>query len=164
MLVSLRTSRLKIRPLRLEDANFILALLNGEGWLKFIGDRKVKSLDDARKYIKRIQEKPHFSYSVMELLDSQKAIGVVSLLLRDGEEIPDFGFALLPEYEGQGYAFEASSSYLSIVKKSFERVCAITLPGNVKSVTLLRKLGFNYLETRRKGEEVLAYYIKLKNH
>ncbi|MEO1051444.1 MAG: GNAT family N-acetyltransferase [Bacteroidota bacterium] len=160
MYINIETERLQIRPIDLADAVFILDLVNSEGWLKFIGDRNVTDKDDAVKYIQRILDNPNFFYSVFELKASKKPIGIVTFLHRENEKFPDIGFALLPEYEGNGYTYEAAKAYIVkiISLHQHERIIAITKPDNQKSINLLRKLGLKYQGDHSKGEEVLSYY------
>ena len=112
MYLRIETERLIIRPIRIGDAEFIKALVNSDGWLKFIGDRNVSNKDDALRYIQKILDNENYYYSVFELKESGEAIGIVTFLKRDDEKFPDIGFAILPEYEKMGYAFEASYAYL----------------------------------------------------
>ncbi len=162
--LNIETERLLLRPIRLKDANFILDLVNTESWLKFIGNRNVSNINEAEDYIQKILHTPNYYYQVFELKTTQKAIGIVTFLKRDDEDFPDIGFALLPQYEKNGYAFEASKSYLGAIDKSnqYETIIAITMPENKKSIHLLRKLGLEYQYDRNKGKEVLSYYIRSK--
>lgn len=160
MYINTETERLRIRPINLIDAEFMIDLVNSEGWLKFIGDRNISNLTDARNYIQKILDTPNFYYNVFELKESRKAIGVVTFLNREDEKYPDFGFALFPEFENNGYAMEASRSYLKMIEdsKEYDTIIAITKPDNQKSISLLQKLGFHYIGDREKGEEILSYY------
>jgi RimJ/RimL family protein N-acetyltransferase len=113
MYVHLETERLSLRPLNLEDSEFIVRLLNTEGWLSFIGDRNVRNPQDAKGYIEKILSNPKYFYNVIELKEAGHPIGIVTFLERDNQKYPDIGFALLPEYEKKGYAFEACERYLN---------------------------------------------------
>ncbi len=158
------TERLIIRPIYLEDASFICELLNSKGWLKFIGDRNISNKKDAENYIQNILDNGNFFYHVFELKASRKPIGIITFLKREDEKFPDFGFAILPEFEKHGYAFEASTAYLKKIepKNTYQNIIAITIPDNKKSIGLLQKLGFHYTGDHKKGEEILSYY-SLKN-
>lgn len=142
------TERLVIRKLTENDAAFILELLNMPSWLQFIGDRNVRTLDDARnyiidKYLPSYKQK-HGLYCVA-LKDSLVPIGTCGLMQRDNFDHPDIGFAYLPEYEGKGYAKEAALSMLEQAKKfEYNRLLAITTKDNIKSIRLLEKLGFSF--------------------
>lgn len=114
MYKQLATERLFIRPIQLADANFIIALVNTEGWLKFIGDRNIHDQKDAEIYIQKILKNPQFYYIVFEFKDNHLPIGIVTFLHREGYEHPDIGFALLPQYAGKRYAFKAKKNFLAL--------------------------------------------------
>ena len=160
MYVNIETERLAIRPINSADAEFILELVNSKGWIEFIGDRKVSNLSNAEKYIQKITDSPNTFYNVFELKESQKSIGVVTFLHRDDEEFPDLGFALLPEYEKNGFTYEASKAYLQELMRSgdVDKIMAITLPHNIKSVSIIKKLGFEFEGNRTKGADTLSYF------
>ncbi|WP_025743527.1 GNAT family N-acetyltransferase [Aquimarina pacifica] len=164
MYIHLETERLTIRPIHLKDAEFIIDLVNSKGWIEFIGDRNISDKNDAKKYIQKILDTHGFYYSVFELKKSRKRIGIVTFLKREDEKFPDIGFALLPEFEKNGYAFEASNSYLDKVKSlnEYDNIIAITIPENQKSISLLQKLGLKHIGDYQKGKETLSYY-GLKN-
>ena len=149
-LASFETERLWIRPTSAEDAGFFLQLLNSPKWLKYIGDRNVHNLDAARQYIEN-RIIPQFarlgfaSYTIVTKHEGQ-SIGTCGLYDREGVDGVDIGFALLPEFEGLGYAFEASRRLLIAAVRDFElnRLSAITLQDNLASQKLLRKLGLQF--------------------
>jgi RimJ/RimL family protein N-acetyltransferase len=146
----LGTARLNLRWLEPGDAPFIVELLNQPTFLEFIGDRGVRNLEDARKYIR---EGPGQSYAehgfglyLAELKDDRKPIGMCGLLKRETLDDVDLGFALMPQYWGQGYAFEAAAAVLAHGREAFalERIVAITSPDNEASIRLLEKLGMHF--------------------
>ena len=146
MYTELKTERLLIRPIRKSDSEFILELVNSEGWLKFIGDRHVYNTTDAENYIEKILGNPNFYYSVFELKSTQRPIGIVTFLHRQDQKFPDIGFALLPLYEKNGYTLEACKAYLAELIKSrhYMSIIALTIPDNQKSISLLNKLGLKF--------------------
>ncbi|MAQ75883.1 MAG: GNAT family N-acetyltransferase [Aquimarina sp.] len=160
MYLELETERLLIRPIRLDDAGFILKLVNSQGWLQFIGDRKIKTDADAAAYIQKILDHPHYYYSVYQLNNTNKPIGLVTFLKRDHLDAPDIGFAMLPEYEGKSYAYEVSIRYLQeILKlKTYTTILAITRFDNQKSIRLLKKLGMYFKEQYENNEELIHVY------
>ncbi|GGI56036.1 GNAT family N-acetyltransferase [Winogradskyella haliclonae] len=154
------TERLILSKITVEDAPFILELMNTPGWLKFIGDRNVRTVADTEDYIKNNQlkcyEKHDFGYYKMCLKsDNLKPIGTAGLLKRDTLEHVDIGFSILPKFHGKGYGFETSSELLNLAKHTFhiKTVCAITLPTNKVSIGLIEKLGFKYKKTVNPFEE-----------
>jgi len=143
--IELETERLRIRPIRVTDALFIEQLVNSDGWLTFIGDKKISTITDAENYIQKILGQPYFYYNVFELKKTGQAIGIVTLITRENRRHPDIGFALLPDFEKNGYALEASKMYLKAIVQSnlHKKIIAITLTHNHKSINLLTKLGLD---------------------
>ena len=144
----LETARLAMRPLRDADAPFILELLNDPDWIRFIGDRKVRTLDDARGYIGRIlknQEKLGFSLLHTALKDGTPA-GLCGLIKRDDHEDVDLGFAFLPAFRGRGYAAEAGAAArdYGVEVLGLECLVAFTDTENQASCRVLERLGFAY--------------------
>lgn len=138
------TQRLLIFSLTVADDEFILALVNTPGWLRFIGDRNVRTADDAGAYITKIIQNPAFNYWVVQLRDERTPIGIITFIKRDYLEFPDIGFAFLPAYTKSGYAFESTSVILNhlLNEQLYDHVLAITIAGNTDSIKLLIKLGF----------------------
>jgi len=148
----LETSRLAIRQLTLADDAFILTLVNTPAWLQFIGDKGVHNLADARAYM---LNGPMASYEKL-------GFGLCGLLQRETLENTDIGFALLPEYIGKGYGFEAASAVLDYARQvlKLNRIVAIAKPGNLPSIQLLTKLGMIVEKTITlppDGEELLLF-------
>lgn len=141
------SARLRLRHLDAGDEAFIIALLNEPGFLRYIGDRKVRTADDARRYIEdgvRASYRKHgYGLNAVERLDSGAPIGICGLLKRDELEAPDIGFAFLSGHEGQGYAYEAAVAALQHGRDvlGITRVIAIVSPDNARSIRLLHKLG-----------------------
>src|SRR5690349_16881544 len=110
----IETERLILREFTIEDDQFILELLNSPGWLRFIGDRGVRNLNDASNYLQsRIigsYELNGFGLWMMVVKETNTAVGLCGLIKRDGLDDVDIGFALLPGFEGNGYAWEAASA------------------------------------------------------
>ena len=143
---SLTTDRLLIEPLSVNDYNFIFELLNTEGWIKFIGQRNINSAADATAYIQKIIDNPNTTYWTVQHKDTQTAIGVVTLIKRDYLEHHDIGFAFLPQFANNGYAYEAASAFLNHVISSYNlsTILATTIPENNSSIKLLKKLGVTF--------------------
>ena len=162
------TDRLILIPTSEEDAELIFELFNSPKWLKYIGDRNIKTLDNARVYIEtkilpQLNKLGYSSYTVIRKQDNFK-IGTCGLYDRDGLEGIDIGFAFLPEYEGQGYAFECGKKLLDMAFNVFglSDLSAITVTDNISSQRLLVKLGMEQNgSTRLPGddEELLIYRI-----
>ncbi|HEX8141304.1 MAG TPA: GNAT family N-acetyltransferase [Pyrinomonadaceae bacterium] len=146
----LETDRLILRRLTVEDSGFILELLNDPSWLRFIGDRGVRTLDDARDYILKrfvaMYEQLGFGLYLTELKGEGIPIGICGLIKRDSLEDVDIGFAFLPKFREKGYAYESAAAVMAYGRGSLglNRIVAITTPDNYGSARLLEKLGFNF--------------------
>ena len=148
----LETERLGLRHLEARDAAFILELVNDPDWLRFIGDRNVRSEQDARAYLEKgpmaLYARLGFGLYLVALRDGTP-IGMCGLIKRDSLADVDIGFAFLPRFRGQGYAYEsavAARDYGTEVL-GLARIVAITDPGNHASSKLLERLGFRYEAT-----------------
>ncbi len=162
----LETDRLNLRWLGVEDAPFILGLVNEPSWLRFIGDKGVRTMDDARRYILEgpvaSYERFGFGLYMVELRASRTPIGICGLLRRDSLSDPDIGFAFLPAYWGKGYAHESASAVLTFGRETIglPRIVAVTDPDNARSIRLLERLGLRFECTTRLAEgapEVALY-------
>jgi [ribosomal protein S5]-alanine N-acetyltransferase len=146
------TERMLLRPLKRKDAAFIFELMNSREWKEFIGERGIKNLEDAVKTINlgpfRSYRENGFGLMGMQLRDKDEVlIGLCGLLQRPYLDAPDLGFALLPQYAGKGFAFEACQAIIEDLKKEnrFKRIVAFTDHHNFRSQRLLLKLGFEML-------------------
>lgn len=154
------TNRLLLDILTLEDYQFIIQLLNTKGWIEFIGDRNVHSKDEAIAYINKILDSPTINYWVVRIKGENLPIGIVSFLKRDYLENFDIGFAFLPEFTGNGYAYEAVKEILSVLSTNpeYAPILATTIPGNINSIKLLIKLGLHFEKELEVGKEKLHIY------
>jgi RimJ/RimL family protein N-acetyltransferase len=146
----LETERLWLRPMSVDDAEFILALLNEPSFLRYIGDKQVRNLEDARQYILNgpvaSYERHGLGLLLVEMKGSQMPIGMCGLLKRDELPEPDIGFALMPDFWNKGLAFEAAAAVLQDARDrlKLERLLAITSLDNDASIKLLERLGFKF--------------------
>jgi RimJ/RimL family protein N-acetyltransferase len=146
----LETNRLILRQLSTEDAAFILELVNEPSFIQNIGDRGVRTLEDARAYILRVAissyEKNGFGLYLVELKDSGQSIGMCGLIKRDGLEDVDIGYAFLPRFWLKGYAVEAAAAVKDYARDmlGLKRLVAITDPANQGSIRVLEKIGLKY--------------------
>lgn len=168
--LTFETERLYLRPTVEKDASFIFELLNSPNWIKYIGDRKVKSTDDAKSYIKKKMipqlEKLGYSNYTLILKDKEIKIGTCGLYDREDMEGIDIGFALLPEFEGKGFGFEAANEVKKAAKTRFgiTELSGITTKDNITSQKLLRKLGLKLKGTVTLSddkEELLLFFLKM---
>ena len=146
----LETERLRLRQFSVDDAPFILTLLNEPSFLRYIGDKNVRSLEDARQYILNgpvaSYERNGFGLYRVELRESGTPIGMCGLLKRDELPDPDLGFAFLPDFWGKGFAFEAAVAVLKDARErlDLQRLLAITSLDNDASIKLLERLRFKF--------------------
>ena len=150
MISMISSRRLFIRPITLDDAPFILTLLNEPSFLRYIGDKQVRNLEDARQYILNgpvaSYDRNGFGLCLMELRDSHTPVGMCGILKREELSDPDIGFALLPDFWNKGLAFEAATAVLNDARErlKLERILAITSLDNEASINLLERLGFRF--------------------
>jgi RimJ/RimL family protein N-acetyltransferase len=146
----LETDRLILRVQTTDDAAFILELMNDPSWLKFIGDRGIRTLDDARNHILngpvRMFKQYGFCLYLVERKEDHVPIGICGLVKRDSLEDIDIGFAFLPKYWSKGYALEAAVAVMAYGKNTLElnRIVAITTQDNKASAKLLEKAGLKF--------------------
>lgn len=154
----LATPRLTLAPLAPTDAPFMRALVTSPGWLAFIGDRGVATDADAAAYVARILALPATYYWVVRT--GATPVGVVTFMQRAGATAHDLGFALLPAHAGHGFAHEAASALLAHLRAvgAWPTIEAITLPHNHRSIALLTRLGFAFVEARTADGEALHVY------
>jgi RimJ/RimL family protein N-acetyltransferase len=155
------TARLSLNKLSVSDAAFIKDLVNTPGWLQFIGNRNVNSIEDAITYIHKILGNKNVIYWVVRLKESGTAIGIITLIRRDYLDHPDIGFAFLPAYHAKGYAYEAATVVLNDAAQQHAVTIAITIKENTTSIKLLEKLGLSFeRELVRDGESLLVYSLR----
>ena len=170
-MIILETNRLILREFNTDDAAFILILLNNPSWLQYIGDRNVKTMEDAHNYLlngpmKSYQENG-FGLSMAELKKSHIPIGMCGLIKREALENVDIGFALLPEFAGMGYALEIAAATMSYAKNSLglKDIVAITSEDNTHSIRLLNKIGLSFerMVKLSEDEESLMLFSRAGN-
>ncbi len=148
----LETQRLILRQFTTEDAPFIIQLVNSPGWLKYIGDRNIKSAEQAESYLQKGPMKSYqlngFGLSLVELKKEKISVGMCGIIKRENLEHPDIGFAFLPEFTGKGLAFEIANATMKWATDELKLplIYAITLPDNTSSVRLLAKIGMKFMK------------------
>ena len=159
------TDRLVIRSFTSQDAQFIIKLVNTQGWLKFIGDRNIHNVNDALIYINKLNDyykKNGFGFWAVELKLNKNVIGLCGLIKRDELKCIDIGFAFLPIYTNQGYAFEAANATMNFAKEKLQldKISAITVAENLSSIKLIEKLGLSFINEITMENEQLLYFEK----
>lgn len=146
----LETERLFLRQLTPDDDAFILELLNEPGFLENIGDRQVRDLEGARRYV---AEGPAVSYARhgfglwwVGLKATAEPVGICGLIKREVLDHPDIGYAFLARFSGQGFASEAGAAVLAYGRRALGlgRIVAITKPDNDGSIRVLEKIGLKF--------------------
>ena len=146
----LETERLILRKLSIDDADFMVDLLNQPSFLRYIGDKEVRSIADAVRYIQTgplaSYERFGFGLYLVELRESGASIGICGLLKRDSLPDIDVGFAFLPAYWSQGYAFESAAAVMNYGREvlGLRRIVAITSLDNDASIRVLEKIGLSF--------------------
>lgn len=166
---SLETPRLRLRSLTLADAPFILELLNEPAFLRFIGDRGVRTRLDAESYLQhgplRSYQQNGFGLYLVELKADQTPLGICGLIKRPELEDVDLGYALRAPYWAQGYATEATTAVVQQARTTLQRqrLLAIVTPDNERSQRVLARLGFTYqrLQPGTDGTELKVYALAL---
>jgi [ribosomal protein S5]-alanine N-acetyltransferase len=160
MKIKLTTDRLLLEPLVENDALFIQELVNTEGWIKFIGNRNVNNQEDAIAYIQKINGNEKLIYWTVKRKETNDSIGIITFIKRDYLEHNDIGFAFLPNFNGKGYAFEAAEKVLNFLKQdnNFATILATTIPENISSINLLKKLGLKFDKAIEIENETLHVY------
>jgi RimJ/RimL family protein N-acetyltransferase len=144
------TDRLRLRRMSAGDAEFVVELLNEPSWLRFIGDKGVRTIEDARAYIANgpvaMYASHGFGLYLTELKQSGQPIGICGLIKRDALDDVDIGFALLSRFRANGYAYEAASAVMAHGREALglTRIVAIASPENHASAKLLEKLGLRF--------------------
>jgi RimJ/RimL family protein N-acetyltransferase len=145
------TARLALRELTIDDAPFVLRLLNDPTFLRYIGDRGVRNLEEAQRYIVKgmVQSYERHGFGLWLVESREEAhcpIGLCGLVSREGLPAPDIGFALLPQWWARGLAFEAATAVMAHARRVVGLPCVLAIASlqNESSVRLLRRLGFRF--------------------
>jgi RimJ/RimL family protein N-acetyltransferase len=167
-MIILETKRLRIREFERSDAAFILELLNEPAWIKFIGDKKVHNLEDAREFIENIlrpsYKKNGFGLFLAQLKNTKEPVGMSGLVNRPGLNDIDIGFSILARHRRNGYAFESSKAMLAYAKNTLKikKVVAITHIENTASGRLLEKLGLSFdsvIDLSEDGKDLCNLFV-----
>ncbi|MEE4218378.1 MAG: GNAT family N-acetyltransferase [Xanthomonadales bacterium] len=167
---SMRTRRLRLRWITEDDAGLLLAIWNDPDFIRHVGDRGIRTLEEARqaareKILKHYDEHGYGPYRV-SMVKTDEAMGICGLFKRENLEYPDIGYGFLPEFCGRGYAIEAAQAVLDHARgqMNLPQLLAIVTPENVRSTRLLEKLGLRAEgQVRMPGEDqdILLYRIRL---
>ena len=171
--VVLETPRLALRRFTLEDAPFVFEMVNDPDWLRHIGDRGVRTLDDARAYIRdrtlAQYDRVGFGMYVVTLRHGGEVVGSCGLIRRDSLADVDIGFAFLARHRGRGYATEAAAAVLDygVRSQGLTRIVAIVSPENHRSIRILERIGMRFERMIRlpgEPEEIPLYAYEASSH
>ena len=172
MTFGIDTQRLRLRELTLADAPLMLAVWNDPAFIRFVGDRGIRTVEDAQEAmtagaLRLYRDFGYGPYGVT-LKGEGTSIGICGLFRREGLDDPDIGFAILPGFCGNGYAYEASQAVMDFARNTLEipYLAAIVSPANEASVGLIRKLGLRFERMHRMtgdDEDVAIYGIRLQS-
>jgi len=157
----IETERLTLRKLSTADAGFILDLLNQPSFIRYIGDRNVRTLEDAERYILNgpvaSYERNGFGLYLTQLKESHIPIGMCGLIKRDTLEDVDIGFAFLPQFWLKGYAFESASAVLAYARNTLgiKKILGIATPDNTGSIRVLEKIGLKFEKMVKLSEDTV---------
>jgi [ribosomal protein S5]-alanine N-acetyltransferase len=163
---TIQTPRFELKPFTLDDADFVLELVNTPNWIRFIGDRNVHSIDDAQAYLKggilKLWGDKGYGPYVAHDRETGEKMAYVGWVKRDYLDTPDIGYACLPRFYRRGIVHEANTALLDCARKAGEwpHIYAITLPENEASIGVLRKSGFQKLRSfvEEPANEVVDLY------
>jgi len=167
----IETERLRLREFNSSDGEMIFELLNSPGWLKYIGNRTIDTIDDAVNYIEAKLRKGYkdsgFGFYLVELKSTGEKVGMSGLVKREGLDDIDVGFTMLPQYENKGFAYESTAAVMIFAKEHLKlsKLAAITVPYNTPSIKLLEKLGMKFekkINIPGDPEDLLLYAIELE--
>jgi RimJ/RimL family protein N-acetyltransferase len=167
----IETPRLLLRRLEFADAPFLVTLLNEPSFIENIGDRGVRSIEDAQRYLREgplaMYQKYGFGLWHTARKTDGMAVGLCGLLRRDILPDVDVGYALLPAFWGMGFAYEATSATLrhGADKFGLERVIGVVSEGNAGSIRVLEKLGMSFerMFAMRENEPPVRLYGRTLN-
>jgi len=166
MEIVIETERVVLRKFTIDDAAFMLEMLNTPTWLRFIGDRNVKTLEEAENYLLngniRSYQEYGFGFYVVVIKETQESIGICGIVKREGLEDVDIGFAFFQQFMGKGYGYEAGSATLNYALNDLKikKIVAIVDPENVVSIALLKKIGLQFekmIQLSPKGIELMLF-------
>ena len=155
----LETDRLLLRYFSADDVEFVVRLLNEPSFIEHIGDKGVRTLEEAKEYLLEgplgSYERFGYGLNLVELKETGAPIGMCGLVRRDSLDDADIGYAFLEQHWGNGYAMESVEALLTHARETLRlgRIVAIVTPGNSSSISLLEKVGLKFERTIRMSDD-----------
>ncbi|KGO90626.1 GNAT family N-acetyltransferase [Flavobacterium suncheonense] len=145
---TLFTERLTLRQLSAADSSEIFRLRSDREINKFLDRKPSQTTEDALNFIKAILESDDTFYWAITQTGEEKLIGTICLFdfVQDTSRC-EIGYELLTEFQGHGIMMEAAKKVIQYADETLgiRDVEAVTHKDNQGSVSLLKKLNFNYL-------------------
>lgn len=146
----IETERLNLCRVTVDDAPFIVDLLNEPSFHEYIGDKGVRTIEDAVQYIKKeflnSYKQRGFGLMLVKRKDNDVPIGICGIKKRNSLDLPEIGYAFLSKFRSKGYATESARAVVDYTRNelALRRVVAITSPKNDASIRVLEKIGFQF--------------------
>ncbi len=159
------SDRLFLRELEITDAAFVLELVNEPAFIEFISDKKIRTIDQARTFVRNgpwtNQDRDGFGQYAIQTKICGTTVGVCGLLERKDHGLIDVGFALLARHWGNGYALEAARAVCAYGRKELrlEQIGGVVSPGNHASIRILEKLGMKANREIMLGGDLCLVYL-----
>lgn len=164
-MIVLETKRIQLVEVEKQDASFLFELMNTPTWLEFIGDRNIKSIQDAERHIENAMRKSYldfgFGFYKIVVKETGQSVGTCGLIKRPNLDHVDIGYALLPRFEGNGYAIESASALMTYGtdQLGLYPILGVTTQENVSSQKILEKIGLRFVGTIPWGDEPEAAWL-----
>ena len=161
------TPRCIIREMREEDLDAIYEVYAGKTitrYMEGLYEKRDEELEYTRSYIQNAYTFWGYGTWVIEKKKNGKVIGRIGFNPREGYEEVELGFVVMEQEQQKGYAWECCMAVLKVGKEEygFEKVQALVKEGNIPSIHLCQKLGFQLQGKVVEGrEEYLRFLLEL---
>lgn len=137
----LHSERLRFEPLNRSHAPLVLALFTDPMFIRYVGDRGLRSEADAIEQIEGPLARQQRAYATKyAVFEQDEPVGLCGLMQRDYLPAPDLGYSFLPTARGRGLAREAARWVLSHSQQAM--VYAMVNSDNQASRALLEHMAF----------------------
>ena len=155
----IKTERLLLRPLVMEDAEALFAYRSLPEVALF-QSWQPESVESVLAFLRENESIPLHApdtwYQVAICLPDDRLIGDIGIHTLENDQL-ELGYTLSPSYQGLGYAIEAVGAILreAFTRWNKHRVIASVDPANTASIRLLERLGF-----RKEAHHVQSYWMR----
>ncbi|WP_346939422.1 GNAT family N-acetyltransferase [uncultured Clostridium sp.] len=171
--ISIETDNLIMRPFLPSDAKDAVYYSQQPNVSYWMSDMVLHNESEALSWINWLNEKFNinepFIILAIEYKTEHKCIGVVGVHAKaEIDNEVEILYGISDNYQGNGYATEAAKALIQWFFENTELkyLTAIVKPENISSKTVIKKLGFNYIDNRivlYDGEMCKFDYYKLYN-